>query len=138
MVAGREVAKTGTKHLQCFVIFKTRTKFSTVKNQLPDAHIERMCGNSQQAADYCKKDGDFMEFGVLDGSINGYKNSAEGGKQSKINYDKIISLAETHNFKGIREEDPGVYFRSYHTIKRIAMDNPLPVDNLDTLQNEWI
>lgn len=138
IVAGREVAKSGTRHLQCFVIYKTRTKFSTVKRQLPTAHIERMMGTSQQAADYCKKDGEFSEFGVLDGSIVGYKNAAAGGKQSKVNYDKIISMAEKHDFKGIREEDPGVYFRSYHTIKRIAMDNPLPVADNDVLTNEWI
>lgn len=139
LVAGKEIAKSGTRHLQCFVIYKTRTKFSTVKRQLPTAHIERMMGTSQQAADYCMKDGNYVEFGVLDGTIAGYggKNGS-GGKQAKVNYDKIISMAENHDFKGIRAEDPGVYFRSYHTIKRIAMDNPRPTDNLDKLENEWI
>jgi len=137
MVAGREVAETGTRHLQCFIIYKVRTKFSTVKIQFPTAHIERMLGSSKEASDYCKKDGDFMEFGIFE-EINGYKNAAAGGKQSKVNYDKIISMAESHNLKGIREEDPGVYFRHYHTIKRIAMDNPPPVENIDELKNEWI
>lgn len=138
MVAGREHADTtGKKHLQCFVIYEKRTKFSTVKIQLPTAHIERMMGSSKQASDYCKKDGDFQEFGVFE-DINGYKNAGAGGVQSKINYDRIISLAENHEIKKIRDEEPGVYFRGYHTIKRIAMDNPLPVKDLDVLDNEWI
>lgn len=137
MVAGREVSETGTKHLQGFVIYKTRTKFSTVKNQIPLGHIERMIGNSEQASEYCKKDQDFQEFGEFE-LINGYKNSAEGGVQSKINYEKIIQMAEDHNPKGIRKEDAGVYWRGYHTIQRIMMDNPLPVDDLDQLDNEWI
>lgn len=137
IVAGREVGDKGTPHLQCFIIYKTRTKFSTVKIQLPTAHIERMVGNSRQASDYCKKDGDYAEIGNFE-DINGYKNSGAGGVQSKINYEKIISLAEAHEFQKIREEEPGVYFRNYHTIKRIAMDNPLSVSDLDVLDNEWI
>lgn len=137
MIAGKENAKTGKKHLQGFVIYNTRTKFSTVKRQIPNAHIERMLGNSQQAADYCKKEQDYIELGEFV-DINGYKNSAAGGKQSKINYERIISMAEDHNLKGIREEDPGVYFRHYHTIKRIAMDNPPKVEDICELKNEWI
>jgi len=120
-----------------FVIYQTRTKFSTVKRQLPLAHIERMLGNSQQAADYCKKDGDYQEFGVFE-LINGYKNAAAGGIQSKINYERIIKLAIDHNPNAIREEEPGVYFRHYHTIQRIMMDNPQPVEDLPELKNEWI
>jgi len=137
MVAGKEVAESGTKHLQGFVIYAVRTKFSTVKRQLTHGHWERMVGTSLQAADYCKKDGDYMEFGVFE-DLNGYRTAKEGGIQSKINYEKIIGLAESHNFKGIREENAGIYFRHYHTIKRIAMDNPQPTVNLDQLTNEWI
>lgn len=138
MVAGREVSSSGTRHLQGFVIYKTRTKFSTIKKQLPEAHIERMMGSSKEASDYCKKDGDYNEFGIFE-DLAGYggKNGS-GGKQAKVNYDKIISLAENHKFDDIRKEDPGVYFRHYHTIKRIAMDNPIPVQELEELKNEWI
>lgn len=137
MVAGREKAETtGKKHLQCFVIYKTRTKFSTVKKQLPTAHIERMEGNSTQAADYCKEDGDFMEFGVFE--FIQPQGGACGGIKKAVNYRAIIDLAEGHDFDKIKDDHPGEYFRHYATIKRIAMDNPKPVQILNELKHEWI
>jgi len=137
IVAGREVALSGTKHLQAFIIFKTRTKFATVKNQCPRAHIERMMGTSEQAADYCKKDNDFEEWGEFESLVGG-KAGASGGKAKAVNYAKIIKSAESHDFDEIKKDNPGVYFRHYHTIKRIAMDNPKPVEDLNELNNEWI
>lgn len=137
LVAGRETGDSGTMHLQAFIIFKTRTKFATVKKQCPRAHIERMMGTSEQAAEYCKKDGDFEEWGVFESLVGGGAG-ASGGKAKAVNYAKIIASAETHDFAGIKESNPGVYFRHYHTIKRIAMDNPRPVQALDNLTHEWI
>lgn len=139
MVVGKERApKTGKRHLQGFVIYNTRTKFTTLKRQIPTAHIERMMGSSKEASDYCKKDGDYFEVGKFE-DLAGYAGkNGSGGKQAKVNYTNIIKLAETHNFQEIKESDPGVYFRNYHTIKRIAMDNPLPVSNIDKLEHEWI
>lgn len=135
LVAGREVCpKTGRKHLQCFVAFNVRTKFSTVKKQLPLAHIEKMMGTPLQAANYCKKEGDFEEFGELPD----YKGGASGGHKKATNYKGIIALAESHDFDTLKENHPGEYFRHYHTIKRIAMDNPKPVEALDELKHEWI
>lgn len=140
MVAGRERAPTtNKKHLQCFVIYKVRTRFSTLKKQLQDkGHIDRMAGNSQQASDYCKKDGDFQEFGTFE-LLAGYGGKhGSGGKQKQINYEEIIRLAVDHNPNAIRETNPGVYFRHYHTIKRIMQDNPPVVEDRDELDNEWI
>ena len=65
-IYGREVGeKEGTKHLQGFVIFYKQLYFSKVKTLLPGAHLEVAKGTNQQAADYCKKDGDFVETGEL-------------------------------------------------------------------------
>jgi hypothetical protein len=135
LVAGREVCpETRRKHLQCFVVYNVRTAFSTVKRQLPTAHIEKMMGTPQEASDYCKKDGDFEEFGKLPD----YTGGASGGRKKAINYKSIIQLAEDHDFATLKENHPGEYFRHYHTIKRIAMDNPKPVEALDELKHEWI
>ena len=64
-VIGREVGSTtGTPHLQCFVIFRSNKRFSGVKNLLGNRiHIVAARGTSKQASDYCKKDGDFDEYG---------------------------------------------------------------------------
>lgn len=66
-IVGREVGESGTPHLQCFVIFNRNKRFNALRRLLPRAHFELTRGNSQQAADYCKKDGDFDEHGTFPG-----------------------------------------------------------------------
>jgi len=136
MIVGHEVGEEGTPHLQGFVIFNKRIMFNTVKKYLPKAHIEVMQGNSLQASDYCKKDGNWELFGEFE--MISSKGGACGGDKKAINYRRVIELAEKAEMGTIRDEDPGVYFRHYHTIKRIAMDNPIIPATLPRLQNEWI
>lgn len=68
LVYGNEVGESGTPHLQGFVILSRSYRFNTVKDLLGErVHLEVARGNNKQAADYCKKDGDFTEFGTLPG-----------------------------------------------------------------------
>lgn len=61
-----EAPETGTKHLQGYVAFKTRHRFAAVRRIMPQGtHIEMRRGTAAEAADYCKKEGVFQEFGVL-------------------------------------------------------------------------
>lgn len=136
LVAGKEVGKVGTPHLQCFVAYNIRTSFATVKKQLPRAHIERMISTPKAAADYCKKDKDFVEWGNFD-EID-FEGGSSGGKAKAANYKKIIELAEEGDMKQLKEDHSSEYFRHYHTVKRIAMDNPKPINSIDVLDNEWI
>lgn len=70
LVFGREVGDSGTPHLQGFVVFGSSLRFNRVKRSLGDrCHIELARGNSRQASDYCKKDGDFEEFGTVPGPV---------------------------------------------------------------------
>lgn len=62
-IIAREVGEQGTPHLQCFFIFKRTKRFNHVRGLLPRAHIEPTRGTSEQARDYCTKDGDFDEYG---------------------------------------------------------------------------
>jgi len=135
MVAGKEVGDAGTPHLQCFVCYNARTRFSTIKQQLPTAHIERMMGTPQQASDYCKKDGDYLEFGTLP---TDYQGGATGGNAKHARYKSAIGLAKSGDFDEIEDQHPDMYWNSYHTMKRISMDNPKPIGNLKKLNNEWI
>lgn len=66
LVFGKEKGESGTPHLQGFVVYKKRISFSKVKLLTGDrAHIEKAKGTKQQAATYCKKDGDFVELGKV-------------------------------------------------------------------------
>lgn len=66
LVFGNEVGENGTPHLQGYVHFKAAVRFTTAKNKLsPRVHLEVARGSPEEAATYCKKDGNFQEYGVL-------------------------------------------------------------------------
>lgn len=60
---GREVVST--PHLQGYVELETKTSLSSMKCFLKRAHWEKSKGTPKEASDYCKKDKDFEELGVL-------------------------------------------------------------------------
>lgn len=63
-VIGKEVGEQGTPHLQGFVIFHRKVSFTWLRREFnARAHYEWARGPSAAAAEYCKKDGDFVEHG---------------------------------------------------------------------------
>jgi len=133
MVVGNEIGENGTPHLQGFLAYKIRTAFSTVKNQLPMAHIEKMKGTPKQASDYCKKDGNFEEYGT----IPDYKGGATGGEKKAQNFKQMIAHAKNQDINEIEEIDPVSYVQHYHAFKRIAQDNPKKTQNLPDVCGIW-
>lgn len=65
LVFGNEVGDSGTPHLQGFVAFLARVRLTQLKQVISErAHFEA-AKFPEKAAEYCKKDGDFIEFGTL-------------------------------------------------------------------------
>lgn len=65
-VIGREIGESGTPHLQGFVWFSDRKSMNQAKQIISTrAHFEATQGTPQQASDYCKKDGDYDEYGAM-------------------------------------------------------------------------
>lgn len=63
IIYGREVGESGTPHLQGY-IQANHDKFDRFKNRFGRRiHLEKQKGSSIEARDYCKKDGDWHEFG---------------------------------------------------------------------------
>lgn len=65
---GRErCPKTNKMHYQGYVEFECGVSLAGAKRRLasPAAHLEARKGTASQARDYCKKDGEFLEFGTI-------------------------------------------------------------------------
>lgn len=68
LVVGREVGENGTPHLQGFCILTRRRRLTTLRTVpgLGRAHLElSRARDPSTAAAYCKKDGNFDEFGTI-------------------------------------------------------------------------
>lgn len=63
IVYGREVSKSGTPHLQGFIIFTSQKMLRTVIKLMPGCHVE-VAKTVQPAITYCKKDAAFTERGI--------------------------------------------------------------------------
>jgi len=76
---GRELGEQGTPHLQGYVIFRAPVSLATAKSRIGSRrlHLEASRGSPQQNATYCKKDGDFEEFGNLPQSSQGRRTDLE-------------------------------------------------------------
>lgn len=96
IVWGREVGEQGTPHLQGYLILKTKQRLSGVKKLFDcNPHLEMKRGSAAQASEYCKKDGNFEEYGTL----------SDQGKRSDL--DRVVELVkEGKSMKEIAEECP--------------------------------
>ena len=81
IVFGRETGEDGTPHLQGFVQFKSQRTLSSMSKALPRAHLEVTKGRPDQAAEYCKKDGDFYEEGEVPLAPNKGEKERESGRK---------------------------------------------------------
>lgn len=129
MVVGKEVGDSGTPHAQGFVIFTSNYRLNAVKALLPRAHLEAAKGSWEQAANYCKKDGDYLEFGTAPAT------QKRKGEAEKERWDAAREAAK----KGkLDEVDSDIYLRYYRTLKEIAKDHmEVPANLEDSGEMLW-
>lgn len=79
LIFGRETGANGTPHLQGYCRLQAKQRLTTVHayTGLARAHFEAMRGTSAQAIAYCKKDGDFDEFGQAPRQSQGKRSDWE-------------------------------------------------------------
>lgn len=81
-IVGREIGDSGTPHLQGYCIFDQEKRFNAAKRLLGDrVHLEVSKGTPKQASDYCKKDGDFDEYGECPAAGQGKRTDWERLKE---------------------------------------------------------
>lgn len=137
MVVGREIGDEGTPHLQGFVAMETRVRFTTMKKLIPKAHLEPMYGTTNQAIQYCKKDGDWEEYGVLPVDT-GRTGGSSGGKSKHEKFLKMVQLVKDNKMDDVLEIDAVSYVQHYHAFKRIKQDHPQKLQDLQDVCGEWI
>jgi len=122
-VYGKELGGNQVPHLQFMVSFYKQLSLTAVSKMFPRAHLEVKSRRSTflEASAYCKKDGDFTEWGILplDQQVAGAKATSDKWADTK-----------TKAKAGLIEEiDPEFYIKYYRTLKQIAADNkPTPPD----------
>lgn len=112
-VFGRETGATGTPHLQGFFVLDatgSRT-LDWVRNRFPVAgvHFEIARGTTTQASAYCKKDGDYLEFGTPQepGRRNDLNDAFEWGRAFLAEHGRAPTSPEI-----IRAGHFGVYVKN--------------------------
>lgn len=110
LVWGKEEGENGTPHFQGFISFGQRKRFNQVKSIISErAHIEKANGTPKQAADYCKKDGDYEEFGTVPAGQGARTDLAKCAKK----------ITEGATFQEIATEFPSVALRYGNGIQRL-------------------
>jgi len=126
LIYGKEIGESGTAHLQGYLHFTNTKKFQQVKSLLGIRyHLERRKGTLQQAIEYCKKDGEFFEFGTK--PLNG----KEKGQAEKDRWTRILTLAKQGKVDELQREYPkeavlhGPRLLALHEPERKPIDGPL-------------
>ena len=85
LIYGKEVADSGTPHLQGFIVHKQRVRLSQIKSIIgSNPHLE-IARNVNASVLYCKKEGDWTEFGSRSGGqgvrtdLDSFKDAVKGG-----------------------------------------------------------
>jgi len=96
-VIGKEVGESGTKHLQGYAEFTTPKRLSTVRRILASAHWEKRRGSAEQAAAYCKKDGDYTEAGQISDPTPGRRTDLESAANIIRDGGSLLDVANSHS-----------------------------------------
>lgn len=129
-VAGLEIAPTtGTVHIQGYVYFATLKSLKQMKELHEKAHWEYQRGTCAQAADYCKKDGDYFEWGTPP------LTQQEKGNKEIERWDLALKCAKTGDFDSIPSD---IYLKYVRNIKMIYAENQVVPEQLTgELVNVW-
>lgn len=139
LVYGYETAPgTGTPHLQGYIVFPRKKRFSEAQALLPTgAHIESKRGTPQEAADYAKKDGVFQEFGNCPSGTRG-----SSCFDSFIEW--VVSYQSEHGYvppeRLIARHYPQLWLRHERKLRQLALHlspSPRLLDVMEAELRPW-
>lgn len=103
-IVGLETApSTGTQHFQGYISFTGTRSFNSIKGLIGErSHLEAAKGSAEQNQTYCRKEGDYEEFGVL----------PSPGKRSDLE-SAIALIKGNKRMAEVAEEYPVVFCRHF-------------------------
>lgn len=92
-IVGKEVGECGTPHLQgyCNLGRQKRLRFNQIKAKMPRSHIEIARGTDEENQTYCKKGGDYVEYGVI--QYSGKRNDLQPVVEAIVGGKRIAEVA---------------------------------------------
>lgn len=128
VIAAKEVGKEGTPHIQGYVYFATLKTTKQVSVIIKRAYISPQKGTFDQAIDYCKKAGEFIEVGDRP------KSNKRKGEMGAEYWQEQLSLAKRGK---IDECDPKLQLTHMGSLlKVVSYYAPMP-DDLESCDNHW-
>lgn len=114
LIVGHEIGDSGTPHLQGYIEFAIPKGFTFARNELggPRVHIEIRRGSGLAAASYCKKGGDFKEYGTL-------RKSCKGDRRDLREIQDLIESGCSE--LDIARHYPGQWHRYYRSFDRYRL-----------------
>lgn len=108
VVFGNEVGESGTPHLQGFIKLSDAKTYRELHTLLPGAHIEG-ARSPVAAIKYCKKDGDYEEYGTCPRGTTG---------AGRPGFGEVGQYMVDHGVRKTREKYWDFWCRSGYTIMR--------------------
>ena len=124
-IVGREVGESGTPHLQGYMYFEHMKSLQQLREINARAHFEAAKGTPLENRNYCSKDGNFEEVGVLPAS------QAEKGSRGAAQIQLYWQLAKEGKF----EQLPPQSIKTWEYIYQKYAPVPPP---RSSLMNYWI
>lgn len=133
LVFGYETAPTtGTPHLQGFMQTNRTMRVKKVQKLInPGLYLDKIRGTPDEAAAYCKKGGQFEEFGTV-------CLPEDGKRMEQDRWRNIWALAKAHDVEAIAESDPHVAVTSYNHIMAIGKNHLPVVEDAPAVTGVWI
>lgn len=111
-----ETAVTGTYHTHIYLFTHSPVRFSTIKNRLPTAHMEKAYGTSRENRDYITKSGKWADTDKAETSVAGTffefgELPTEAEEKSPVMHQLLQNVKEGMTTTEIIEQTPSMAFR---------------------------
>lgn len=131
-VVGNETGDSGTPHIQGFIQFNDSKTFSAAKGWFTRVlshtrtHLEPMRGTPFQATEYCKKEGDWQEFGIAPVAVASPVRKMPASER----YARNMKLVNEHKYNELSELDPVWFMQNcskFNLVNQLLRSVPAPL-----------